>query len=96
MSYKIIKKSNYYIGTITNDKYIGFLKDDETGDILEFDTKEEAQNLITARESEVYILSNGEAGRPSYTIFDEDNHSLDEVDAFLFTRWLITMKRRMK
>jgi len=55
MSYKIIKKSNYYIGTITNDKYIGFLKDDETGDILEFDTKEEAQNLITARESEVYI-----------------------------------------
>lgn len=78
MSYKIIKESNYYAGTITNENCITFLKDDEGGDILEFDTRKEVENLINVLDSEVYLLGNGEADRPSYTIFDEDNDSVDE------------------
>ena len=68
--YRIIITPNYFQGTI-NAPQEGFLTDDDN-DIIEFDTKEDAQKWINDVEEDVYCLDHGEASRPDYEIVDSD------------------------
>ena len=58
----------YYAGTIGAP--IGhYARDDQYNDLV-FETVADAQSYIDDQESGVYVLSNGEASRPDYTICD--------------------------
>jgi hypothetical protein len=46
-------------------------------EITEFETKEEAQEVIDKLESETYYLSHGEASRPNYEIIEDFNYGPD-------------------
>lgn len=46
---------------------------DNPTDVKYFDTIDEAKNEIDTMENELYLLSNGEAGRPEYIIVDDND-----------------------
>lgn len=58
---------NYYAGTL-GAPIAHFVRDEVSGDVLVFDTTDDAQAWIDEVESEVYVLAHGEAGRPEYVI----------------------------
>lgn len=78
MAYQIICTPQYYTGTC-NAPQEHFLKwcdfDDDHGapnmDIAEWETEEEAQQVIDDLTDGTYYLSHGEAGRPGYTIVED-------------------------
>ena len=83
MAYAIKKTPNYYEGTynspvenLVTEMDIDYESNDYS--IIWFDSKEDAQEFIEDRFNyeEIYYLSYGEASRPSYTVYDED----EEVD----------------
>ena len=68
MSHIIYKKHFYYPGTlvIPPDDYVKGIY----GLIIEFDTKEEAQEWINDISGGDYMLSHGEYARPEYEIHE--------------------------
>ena len=64
----IWREENYYSTTL-NAPTSDLLRDNE-GDILKFDSYEEAKEYINDLEEPTYILSHGEAERPAFTIVE--------------------------
>lgn len=78
MTYLIHQKNFYYTGTLGVPSN-GFLMDGR-GSVVEFETKEDAQNRIDELGSSDYILSHGEYSRPEYTIRSGDSPMAGETD----------------
>jgi phage/plasmid-associated DNA primase len=84
MTYSIKVTPNYYQGTLgaPQESYL-MLRDIDVDnqypdDIAEWDTEEEAQEVIDGLTDGTYYLSHGEAGRPNYDIV-EDHFDGEEV-----------------
>lgn len=58
---------NYYQGTLGTPTD-GWSTDPDSGEVREFDSRDEAQTYIDEAETGTYYLAHGEAGRPTYTI----------------------------
>jgi hypothetical protein len=63
---RIAKLGNFYLPDLQGDNSAKILEDN-------FDTIEDAKNEIEKMESEIYVLSHNEFGRPDYYVIDDND-----------------------
>lgn len=62
----VVVQTHYY-----DSRPVRIIADDHLGNIVWYDSYEDARRYIADAEANVYHLSNGEAGRPEYAIWGE-------------------------
>jgi len=82
--YQIIKRYHYYAGTLgaPDNHYLTEGDLDEQSlyydDIVEYETRDEAQAVIDGLSESIYYLAHGEADRPTYQIVKDYDCGLED------------------